>query len=142
MERQQRHTWLFTALNIVVLLLALYLINRFMPQEGPKQVSFSEFLAELPSGNLTNVQITERELIGIHKDDPPRSKPEQERSITATRLPGVDESLLLKELDVHPVKFGGHIEKVSWIWNALAWLFPFLFIAFIYGVGMRRIAQA
>jgi hypothetical protein len=34
-----------------------------------------------------------------------------------------------------------HIERPSWIWNALVWLVPFAFIALIYGVGMRRIAQ-
>ncbi|HYL39033.1 MAG TPA: ATP-dependent zinc metalloprotease FtsH, partial [Bryobacteraceae bacterium] len=54
----------------------------------------------------------------------------------------VDESLLLKELEAHPVKFQGHIERTSWIWSALVWLFPFVFIALIYVAGMRRIAQA
>ena len=53
----------------------------------------------------------------------------------------MDESLLLKELDSHPVKFGGHIEQGSWFWNVFGWLLPLLFIAMIYGVGMRRIAQ-
>ena len=53
----------------------------------------------------------------------------------------MDESLLLKELEAHPVKFGGNIEQGSWVWNVLGWLFPLLFIALIYGVGMRRIAQ-
>jgi len=141
MERQQKHRWVFTAVNILTLLLAVYLINRLFPQGAPKQVSYSEFLGELRSGNLTDVQITERELIGVSKDDPAHPKAQRERTITATRLPGVDESLLLKELEAHPVKFGGHIERNSWVWNALAWLFPFLFIAFIYAVGMRRISQ-
>jgi cell division protease FtsH len=142
MERQQKHRWVFTAVNIVLVVLAVYLINTLIPQGTSKQVSYSEFLAELRSGNLTDVQITERELIGERKDDPAHSKSARERSITATRLPGVDESLLLKELEAHPVKFGGHIERTSWIWNALAWLIPFLFIAFIYAVGMRRLGQA
>src|ERR1700693_342582 len=102
MERQQKHRWAFTVANIVSLLLAVYLLNRFIPQGTPKEVSYSEFLAELRAGNLTDVQITERELIGIRKDDPAHSKPARERSITATRLPGVDESLLLKELEAHP----------------------------------------
>ena len=119
----------------------LYLTSRFYTSTAPKQVSYSEFLAELRSGGLTDVQITEKELIGVLKSDGSHPQPSHETSIKATRLPGIDESLLLKELDAHPVKFGGHIEQVSWIWNVLAWLFPFLFIALIYGVGMRRIAQ-
>jgi len=80
-------------------------------------------------------------LIGVRKDDASHPTPAGERTITATRLPGVDESLLLKELEAQQVKFGGHIERPSWIWTALVWLVPFAFIALIYGVGMRRIAQ-
>lgn len=141
MDRQQKHRWIFTALNLIVIAVMLYLTSRFYTSTAPKQVSYSEFLAELRSGGLTDVQITEKELIGVLKSDGSHPQPSHETSIKATRLPGIDESLLLKELDAHPVKFGGHIEQVSWIWNVLAWLFPFLFIALIYGVGMRRIAQ-
>jgi cell division protease FtsH len=140
-DRQQKHRWVFTALSLILIGIVFYVTSRFYTSTAPKQVSYSEFLAELRSGGLTDVQITEKELIGVLKSDASHPQPSHETTIKATRLPGVDESLLLKELDAHPVKFGGHIEQVSWIWNVLAWLFPFLFIALIYGVGMRRIAQ-
>ncbi len=126
----------------MLLILAVFFIQKFIPLEAYKPVSYSQFLTELRSGKLSDVQITERELIGVRKDDPTHSTPAAERTIKATRLPGVDESLLLKELEAQPVKFGGHIESPSWIWSALGWLLPFAFIALIYGVGMRRIAQA
>jgi cell division protease FtsH len=146
MERQQQHRWVFTVVNIVLLLLAFRFVLKFFPIEASKPVSYSDFLAELRSGKLGEVQVTERELIGVRKDDASKSTPGHptpagERTITATRLPGVDESLLLKELEAQHVKFGGHIENPSWIGNALVWLVPFAFIALIYGVGMRRIAQ-
>ncbi len=132
--------------NIILLLLTFHFVLKLFPIEAPKPVSYSDFLAELRSGKLGEVQVTERELIGVRKDDASKSTPGHptsagERTITATRLPGVDESLLLKELEAQQVKFGGHIESPSWIWNALVWLVPFAFIALIYGVGMRRIAQ-
>jgi cell division protease FtsH len=146
MERQQQHRWVFTVVNIVLLLLAFHFVLKLFPIEASKPVSYSDFLAELRSGKLGEVQVTERELIGVRKDDALKSTaghptPASERTITATRLPGVDESLLLKELEAQHVKFGGHIENPSWIGNALVWLVPFAFIALIYGVGMRRIAQ-
>ncbi len=139
MDRQQRHRWIFTAANVVAIALILYLTSRFT-NTAPKEVSYSEFLIELRAGNLAEVQITEHALIGILKSDTSGSKT-QPSTITATRLPGVDESLLLKELDAHPVKFGGHIDQGSWVWNLVGWLFPLLFIVMIYSVGMRRIAQ-
>ncbi len=141
MDRPQQHRWIFTGVNVLLIGLMLYLSTRFYSGTGPKEVSYSEFLSEIRAGHLSDVQITERELIGVLKED--ASKPPQARkaSIKATRLPGVDESQLLKELEAHPVKFGGRIEQASWIWGALAWLFPLLFIVLIYGVGMRRIAQ-
>ncbi|MGD1091074.1 MAG: ATP-dependent zinc metalloprotease FtsH [Bryobacteraceae bacterium] len=141
MDRQQKHRWIFTGLNLLAIAVLLYVTSRFAENTGPKRVSYSEFLTELRADHLTDVQITERELIGVLKSEPSKSKPARESTITATRLPGVDESLLLKELEAHPVKFGGHIEQASWIWNVLSWVFPLLFIVMIYGVGMRRIAQ-
>ncbi len=140
-ERQQQHRWVFTAVNIVLFLLAFYFLLKLFPVEASKLVSYSDFLTELRTGHLSDVQVTERELVGVRKQDSSHPASVGERTITATRLPGVDESLLLKELEAQHVKFGGHIDHPSWFWNALIWLVPFAFIALIYGVGMRRIAQ-
>jgi len=141
MDREQKHRWTFAAVNIILVVLALYLINRFVPNTTPKEVSYDQFLAELRADHLSEVQITERELIGTLKTDPAHPKSGPELTITATRLPGVDEAALLKELEAHPVKFTGHIETKSWIWNLLGWLLPFLFIFLIYTFGMRRLMQ-
>ncbi len=141
MDRPRKHRWIFTGVNLFLVAAMLYLSTRFYQGTGPKEVSYSEFLNEICAGHLSDVQITERELIGVLKEE--SSKPEQARKATikATRLPGVDESELLKVLEAHPVKFGGRIEQGSWFWNMLAWLFPLLFILLIYGIGMRRLAQ-
>src|SRR5579883_2911732 len=141
MDRQQQHRWIFSIVNILLVILAVYLTNRFAPSASPKEVSYDQFLTELRADHLSEVQITEHELIGILKSDAAQAKSRGELTITATRLPGVDEAALLKELEAHPVKFSGHIEAKAWIWNLLGWLFPFLFIVFVYTFGMRRIMQ-
>ena len=140
MDRTKWHRWIFTGLNLIAFAVILYVASR-VTNTGPKQVSYSEFLTEIRADHLADVQITERELIGVLKGDSSHPKPTKELTIKATRLPGVDESLLLKELEAHPVKFGGQIEQGSWIWNVLGWILPLLFIVLIYGVGMRRLAQ-
>jgi len=95
MDRQQRHRWIFTGVNVIAVALMLYVGSRFT-NIASKDVSYSEFLTQLRAGDLTEVQITERELIGVLKSDSSRSKLTQQSTIKATRLPGVDESLLLK----------------------------------------------
>ncbi|MBZ5606526.1 MAG: ATP-dependent zinc metalloprotease FtsH, partial [Acidobacteriia bacterium] len=140
MELRPNRRWIFTVLNLVLVVAAVYFVNRLFPGTSSKQVSYDQFLAELRADHLSEVQITEGQLIGILKSDPAHAKSEAERTITATRLPGVDESALLKELESHPVKFTGHIET-KWLWNLLGWLFPLLFIVLIYSVGMRRMMQ-
>ena len=98
MDRPKWHRWIFTGINLVAFAVLLYVTSRFT-NTGPKHVSYSEFLTELRADNLAEVQITERELIGVLKGDSSHPKPTKELTIKATRLPGVDESLLLKELE-------------------------------------------
>jgi hypothetical protein len=57
MECQQQHRWIFTVVNIVLLLLAFHFVLKLFPIESRKPVSYSDFL------------VTERELIGVRKDD-------------------------------------------------------------------------
>ena len=81
MERQQQHRWVFTVVNILFLLLAFHFVLKLFPIEAPKPVSYSDFLAELRSGKLSDVQVTERELIGVRKDDlDPHPTPAGERT--------------------------------------------------------------
>lgn len=140
MEREEKRRWIFTGLNVIAVAGMLYLTTRFAVGVTPVEVDYSEFLSDLRNGSLTDVQITEHELIGTLKS-PAHGKTSTPSTIKATRLPGVDESLLLKELEAHPVKFGGQVDQGAWLWNVLGWLFPLVFIALIYGVGMRRMAQ-
>lgn len=128
MDRPQRNRCIFTRVNVIANLLMQYLTSRFT-NASPKRVSYSEFLTELRADSLADVQITERELIGVLKSDPAPPKETQELTIKATRLPGVYESLLLKELESHPVKFGRQIDQGSSIWSLLGWLFPLSFIS-------------
>ena len=141
MDRQQKQRWIFTAVNLAAIAAMLYVTARSHSGSAPKQVSYSEFLAELRGGNVTDVQVTERELVGVLKPDASAPKSARAPVIKTNRLPGVDESLLLKELDSHAVKFGGHFDQGSWLWGILGWLLPMILIVLFYGAGMRRLAQ-
>ncbi len=140
MDRQQKRRWGFAVWNLVAIAAMLFAATRFA-NTPPKTVPYSDFLAELRAGKLAEVRVGERQLTGVLKADPSHPKAAGEPAIQATRLPGVDEAPLLKELEDHPVRFEGRFEQSSWLWNLLGWVFPLLLIALIYGVGMRRLAQ-
>ncbi len=143
MDSEQKNRLIFSTVNFAVLIVAIYLVTRLIPGAPSKAVSYSDFLVELRADHLSEVQVTEHELIGVLKSGAAQSKNAgQPQTITATRLPGVDESELLKELEAHPVKFQGRIDQTSWIWNVVGWILPFLFVVLIFGMGMRRMSQA
>jgi len=143
MDPEKKNRLIFSAVNFGVLVIAIYLAVRLIPGTPSKTVSYSEFLTELRADHLSEVQITEHELIGVVKTDAAHAKnPAQPATITATRLPGVDESELLKELEAHPAKFEGRTDKTSWIWNLMGWILPFLFVLLIFRMGIRRMGQA
>ncbi len=58
---------------------------------------------------------------------------------TTTRIPGVDDSSLLKELEAHKVKFRGRIENTFWRDLLFGWILPLGIMAGIWILLMRRI---
>jgi len=144
MEKSKRNSWLFTAANVLVAVALIYMLNRAFSGPGPKEVPYSEFLADIRAGHMAEVQITEKTLVGILKEEKPNSgKAAPAQMLKANRLPGMEETTLLKELDEHGVKFSGKIESGSpWVYALLSWVLPLLIMAGIYAVGMRQMKQS
>jgi cell division protease FtsH len=129
--------WMFAAAHVLALLAIVYLLNTGL-SVTTERVAYSDFLAELRAGRLAEVEIGEHEISGLKKRDDLNAR---EVWITASRLPGIDDAALLKELEERQVKIVGRIEHVSWIWNALGILIPLLLILLVYGAGLRRLQQ-
>jgi cell division protease FtsH len=136
--------WIFTAINFLVLAAVIYVINTGLGEHPARRVAYSEFLAEVRAGKIAEVQITEQDLIGLEKqaEAAKSGKAGPEGRIVATRLPGIEETDLLKVLQEHQVKFTGRIDRNARIWaSILGWLFPLLIIGTIYAIGLRRLRQ-
>src|SRR6478609_7538103 len=105
----------------------------------PKQIAYSEFLSEVRAGHVSDVRIDEQQFIAKLKTDP--SKTEAAKEISTQRLPAMDETPLLKDLEAQGVTFSGHMVGASW-WNfVLPWVIPILFFVLITGYGSRKLAQ-
>lgn len=139
MDRLKKRQWLFSLVYLVMAAGIFYLAHQALSGPRPEEVSYSEFLQEVRAGHLEEVSIAEQKLIGRRKADVVEGKP---RLIVATRLPGIDETELVKELEARGVTFSGRIEVRSWWTEVLmAWILPLLIIAMIWGYGMWRIGQ-
>ena len=142
MDKSKKNQWWFTAANVLAAVAMIYVFSRAISVSGPKEVPYSEFLSEIRAGHMAEVQITEKELMGVLKADKAASgSAPQIHMLKATRLPGMDETTLLKELDAHGVKFSGHITNSGWLYALASWVLPLLIMAGIYAVGMRQMSK-
>ncbi|MCC6395110.1 MAG: ATP-dependent zinc metalloprotease FtsH [Bryobacterales bacterium] len=139
----RQRQWLFPVVNLLILVALLYVGTLGLGNIAPQRVSYTEFLAQVRAGKLSAVEITDQDLIGVKKPGEAKKKGEAtpEERIIATRLPGIDDTALLKELEERQIKVTGRIERNSWIWGLLGWMLPLLLIGLLYVFGMRRLRQ-
>jgi cell division protease FtsH len=105
----------------------------------PKQISYSEFLSEVRSDHLSDVGIDAQLLIAKLKTDVNKEGPAQQ--ISTQRIPNMDETSLLGELEAHHVTFSGHVTNAS-LWTILLpWVVPTLLFVLIFGYAGRRAGQ-
>src|SRR3989475_302585 len=140
MNRLRKREFRFSAFYLLAALLALYIFQVLIATPQTRKVSYTDFIAEVRAGHLAEVNITSTELIGLLKEDAAKQK--QARVISATRLPGIDESPLVKELEAQAVKLTGTIQVRSW-WTEflISWLLPLALLFAFYGYGMWRVGQ-
>ncbi len=140
MNRLRKRQFRFSAFYLLAALLALYIFQVLIATPQTRKVSYTDFIAEVRAGHLAEVNITSTELIGLLKEDAAKQK--QTRLISTTRLPGIDESPLVKELEAQAVKLTGTIQVRSW-WTEflISWLLPLALLFAFYGYGMWRVGQ-
>jgi cell division protease FtsH len=130
--------WLHLVLYALFFGLMLYSLRHYNPGSQPKQVPYSEFVKEIRAGHLESVRIDQAVLTGTMKPD--AVKKNEPNLIVAERLPGIDETSLLQELESQHITFSGHLEQTGLLVAVLSWVLPLVFLLLIYGYGMRKMA--
>ena len=117
------------------------------------EISMSKFFALLRDGKIERVSLTEKEIRGTLKPGalpaPPARTGDRVRTFfgaepgpvvfTTLRIPGVDDSSLIKELRDHNVEFSGRIENTFLRDLLIGWVLPLGVMAGIWILLMRRI---
>jgi cell division protease FtsH len=138
MAKRQKYAWLYLLGYAVFFGIIWYSLRNYTASSAPKQVPYSEFLTEVRAGHVEKVRIDQNILTATLKSG--LAKQNQPAEISTERLPGIDESSLLQDLEAQHVTFSGHIEQVGLWTNILSWIVPLLLLILIYGYGMRRMA--
>jgi cell division protease FtsH len=117
------------------------------------EIPMSRFLAMVREDKVDKVALTDKEIQGTLKPGAlpaPAPRPgDRVRSFfgaepgptvfKTTRIPGVDDSVLVKELEAHKVEFSGRIENTFWRDLLFGWVLPLAVMAGIWIFLMRRI---
>jgi cell division protease FtsH len=135
----QKVRWLMPLVYLLVFAFVWYWFQGASKASEPKQISYSEFLSEVRAGHVSDVRIEEQQFVAKLKTD--HSKTEAAKQISTQRLPAMDETPLLKDLEAQGVAFSGHTVGASWWSFVLPSVIPILFFVLIIGYGSRRLAQ-
>ena len=129
--------WLLLSFAVLLLVQSL-LLETF----APRSVTYSEFLRTLRAGQVEEVQLRETDLVAVLKPETEGEKTKRKERIVTGRLPRIDESPLLRELEEGGVAFTGKIEQESWLQSLLlGWVMPLVVLGAIWVFFMRRLGQ-
>src|SRR6185369_5521542 len=107
----RRNQFTFSGLSLVLaFLLTLGLQVLFVRGSRPKQVSYDEFLKELSAGHVAEVELRPADIVAKLKG-PAKEPP---HILMTGRLPGIDESPLLQQMQQEGVSFSGKVETATW----------------------------
>jgi cell division protease FtsH len=137
---------------MVLAVLALSLFQSWILTPRAIELPMSRFLQLLREDKVERVALTERQIKGILKPGalpvPPEGATDRFRKLlmgeeppqlfTVTRIPGVDDSALVKDLEAHKVEFAGRIENTVWKELFFGWVLPLGIMAGIWFFLMRR----
>jgi len=149
----------FSFTYIAVALAILMLLQGVLVGARPVAQPYSRFRQLLDRGEVKEALIgadriqfqvrdetalTEEEREQLVKNQPLAARwagAEPERRFEVTRIPGVDDDALLRELVSRDVIFAGRIENTFWRDLLLAWIIPIGVLMLIWGFMARRLGQ-
>jgi cell division protease FtsH len=136
MPKRTISAWVYVIPYLLFVGFIWYSLHSMATSPPAKTVPYSEFLAEVRAGHVAKALIDQTTIKATLKPD--AVKQNEPNQLSTERLPGIDETALLKDLEAQNVTFAGHTEEVNWWSGLLSWLIPILFFAMIWGFGMRR----
>jgi len=152
-KRPIRKRTQFSLVYVFIALIVLLMFQSWLVAQPLVEIPMSKFFALLREGKVERVSLTEKEIRGTLKPGalpaPPARTGDRVRTFfgaepgpvvfTSLRIPGVEDSSLIKELRDHNVEFSGRIENTFLRDLLIGWVLPLGVMAGIWILLMRRI---
>src|SRR3989449_847257 len=142
----------FSLVYLLIAVVVLSLVQSWLLAPRTVEIPMSKFLQLVREGKVEKVSLTDREIRGTLKPGAlPAPQPgpgDKVRSLvgvdqplttfTTTRIPGIDDGSLVKELEQHKVEFSGRVESTFWRDFLFGWIVPLGLMVGIWLFLMRR----
>jgi len=140
MDDHQKKQFQFSGVYVLLAFAGLLLVQGIIQrQSAPRPVPMSELVNEVAAGKVSRVLIRDTDIVAERRPAKETEKPER---IVATRLPGMDETELVRKLQEKGVEFSGLIEQTNWLETFIvAWVLPLLLFGGIWFFLMRRMQR-
>jgi cell division protease FtsH len=149
----------FSFTYVAAALALLFLLQGILVSPRPTAAPYSRFLELLNQGQIeegligadrihfnvrSEAALTPEEERSLEKNQPLAARwagAKPERVFEANRLPGVNDDMLLEELQKKKVVFAGRIENTFWRDLLVAWVIPVGILMLIWSFAARRLSQ-
>jgi cell division protease FtsH len=142
----------FSLAYLLIAVLVLSLVQSWLLAPRTVEIPMSKFMTLLREDKVERLSITDREIRGILRPGAlpaPQPSPgdkvrslvgadQQVTSFTTTRIPGIDDSALVKEFEQHKVEFSGRVESTFWRDFLFGWIVPLALMIGLWMFVMRR----
>lgn len=156
MARNAKRKTQFSIVYLIIGLLVLMIIQFWFISPRSHEITYTKFLQLVREDKVEKVQLGEKEIRGVLKEGVPLTevldketqrfirpdeKAKEKVYFVATRLPGVDERDLIKELESKGVEITGVVQNNFFKDIFLIWVLPILVMVALWGFFMRRFAE-
>jgi cell division protease FtsH len=153
MERFRKHQITFSGVWLLIALAFFWVMQLLLLRPtAPRQVPYSEFLRELRAGHIQQVELAPDHIVaelepgtsttgakqGNPNATPAAAAPQR---IQTTRIPGIDDTQLVNEMEARGVVIAGHQEHTSALKTLLISWSPLILLFALYWFGMRRLTK-
>ena len=142
----------FSLVYLLIAVLVLSLVQSWLLAPRTVEIPMSKFLTLLREDKVERLSITDREIRGVLRPGAlPAQQPspgdkvrslvgaeQQVTTFTTTRIPGIDDSTLVKEFEQHKVEFSGRVESTFWRDFLFGWIVPLALMIGLWMFVMRR----